>query len=127
MYTKNIIATNQAPAAIGPYSQAVRVDNTVYVSGQIPLHPETMEMVTESFEAQALQVMENLQAICTAAGGDLNNLVKITVLLTDLDNFASLNDIMAKYFTAPFPARAAYAVKALPKDADIEIEGVMAL
>lgn len=126
-FTKKIIHTDHAPAAIGPYSQAVQVDNTVYISGQIPLNPETMEMVTESFEAQTVQVLENLKAICEAAGGDLNNLVKLTVLLSDLENFAKVNELMEQYFAAPFPARAAFAVKALPKNADVEIEGVMAL
>jgi reactive intermediate/imine deaminase len=127
MYQKNTIHTDQAPAAIGPYSQAVRVDNTVYISGQIPLNPSTMEMVTESFEAQAEQVMKNLKAICEAAGGDLNNLVKLTVLLSDMSYFAQVNAVMEKYFQAPYPARAAFAVKTLPKDADVEIDGIMAL
>lgn len=127
MSNKSIISTEKAPAAIGTYSQAVKAGDTVYLSGQIPLNPETMEMVTESFEAQAVQVFENLKAVAEAAGGNLNDLVKVTVLLTDLANFAQVNEIMAKYFEAPYPARAAYAVKALPKDADIEIEAVMVL
>ncbi|ASP38687.1 reactive intermediate/imine deaminase [Bacterioplanes sanyensis] len=127
MYQKDVIHTDQAPAAIGPYSQAVRVGNTVYISGQIPLNPKTMEMVTESFEAQAEQVVKNLRAICEAAGGDLNNLVKLTVLLSDMSHFATVNSVMEKYFQAPYPARAAFAVKTLPKDADVEIEGIMAL
>ncbi|MDO6512580.1 Rid family detoxifying hydrolase [Neptuniibacter sp. 2_MG-2023] len=127
MSNKSIITTNKAPAAIGTYSQAVKADDTVYLSGQIPLNPETMEMVTESFEAQAVQVFENLQAVAEAAGGNLNDFVKITVLLSDLSYFAQVNEIMAKYFQAPYPARAAYAVKALPKDADIEIEAIMVL
>ncbi len=127
MATKTIISTPNAPAAIGTYSQAVRVDDTVYISGQIPLNPQTMEMVTKSFEAQAVQVFENLKAVAAAAGGDLSDFVKITVLLSDLKYFAQVNEIMAQYFSAPYPARAAYAVKALPKDADIEIEAIMAL
>ncbi|MDO6593580.1 Rid family detoxifying hydrolase [Neptuniibacter sp. 1_MG-2023] len=127
MSNKSIITTNKAPAAIGTYSQAVKAGDTVYLSGQIPLNPETMEMVTESFEAQAVQVFENLQAVAEAAGGNLNDFVKITVLLSDLSYFAQVNEIMAKYFQAPYPARAAYAVKALPKDADIEIEAIMVL
>ncbi|WP_067861796.1 Rid family detoxifying hydrolase [Neptuniibacter marinus] len=127
MSNKSIISTNKAPAAIGTYSQAVKAGNTVYLSGQIPLNPETMEMVTESFEAQAVQVFENLQAVAEAAGGNLNDFVKITVLLSDLSYFAQVNEIMAKYFQAPYPARAAYAVKALPKDADVEIEAIMVL
>ena len=125
MSTKTIISTEKAPAAIGTYSQAVKVDNTVYFSGQIPLNPETMEMVTESFEAQAKQVFENLKAVAEEAGGCLNDFVKITVLLSDLKFFGQVNELMAEYFAAPYPARAAYAVKALPKDADIEIEAIM--
>ena len=125
MSNKSIISTEQAPAAIGTYSQAVKAGNTVYLSGQIPLNPETMEMVTESFEAQAIQVFENLKAVADAAGGTVNDFVKITVLLSDLAYFGQVNEIMAKYFEAPYPARAAYAVKALPKDADIEIEAIM--
>ncbi len=125
MSNKSIISTEKAPAAIGTYSQAVKAGNTVYLSGQIPLNPETMEMVTESFEAQAVQVFENLKAVADAAGGTVNDFVKITVLLSDLAYFGQVNEIMAKYFDAPYPARAAYAVKALPKDADIEIEAIM--
>ncbi len=125
MPTKTIIATEKAPSAIGTYSQAVKVDHTVYISGQIPLDPVTMEMVTESFEAQAVRVFENLKAIAEAAGGSMNDLVKVTILLTDLANFAQVNEVMARYFSQPYPARAAYAVKALPKDADIEVEAVM--
>lgn len=125
MSTKEIISTEKAPAAIGTYSQAVKVDNTVYLSGQIPLNPETMEMVTESFDAQAVQVFENLKAVAEAAGGTLNDFVKITVLLSDLAYFTQVNELMAQYFSAPYPARAAYAVKALPKGADIEIEAIM--
>ncbi|MBN0988235.1 MULTISPECIES: RidA family protein [Amphritea] len=127
MPTKTIIATENAPSAIGTYSQAVKVDNTVYMSGQIPLVPATMEMVTESFEAQAVQVFDNLKAVAEAAGGSMNDLVKVNILLTDLANFATVNEVMARYFDQPYPARAAYAVKALPKDADIEVEAVMVL
>lgn len=127
MTTKTIISTEKAPAAIGPYSQAVKAGNTVYMSGQIPLNPATMEMVTESFEAQAVQVFENLKAVAEAAGGSLADCVKLTILLSDLANFAQVNEIMQRYFTQPYPARAAYAVKALPKDADIEVEAVMVL
>ncbi len=125
MTEKTIIATANAPAAIGTYSQAVKVGNTVYFSGQIPLNPQTMEMVSESFEAQAVQVFNNLKAVAEAAGGSLNDFVKITVLLSDLKYFAEVNSIMATFFDEPYPARAAYAVKALPKDADIEIEAIM--
>ena len=127
MTTKTIIATENAPAAIGTYSQAVKAGDTVYLSGQIPLDPKTMEMVTESFEAQAVQVFDNLKAVAEAAGGSLNDCVKLTVLLSDLANFAQVNEVMAKYFEAPYPARAAFAVKALPKDADIEVDAVMVL
>lgn len=123
--SKTIISTEKAPAAIGTYSQAVKAGNTVYFSGQIPLNPETMEMVTESFAAQTIQVFENLKAVANAAGGSLNDFVKITVLLSDLKYFAEVNELMAEYFEAPYPARAAYAVKALPKGADIEIEAIM--
>ncbi|MAD46326.1 MAG: reactive intermediate/imine deaminase [Oceanospirillaceae bacterium] len=127
MTAKTIIATENAPSAIGTYSQAVKAGDTVYISGQIPLQPQTMEMVTESFEAQAVQVFENLKAIAEAAGGSLSELVKITVLLSDLKYFAQVNEVMERYFSAPYPARAAFAVKALPKDADIEVEAVMVL
>lgn len=123
--TKTIINTDKAPAAIGTYSQAVQVGNTTYISGQIPLNPDTMTMVTTGFKDQAIQVFENLQAIAQASGGELSDFVKITVLLSDMSFFAELNDVMAQYFTAPFPARAAFAVKALPKDADIEIDAIM--
>lgn len=122
---KSIISTENAPSAIGTYSQAVRVGNTVYMSGQIPLIPESMEMVTESFEAQADQVFKNLKAVAVAAGGDLSDIVKVTILLSDMGYFATVNEVMARYFTEPYPARAAYAVKQLPKDADIEVEAIM--
>ncbi len=122
---RSFISTDKAPAAIGTYSQAVKVGNTVYISGQIPLIPETMEVVTESFEAQAVRVFENLKAIAEAAGGDLSDVVKVTILLSDLATFAQVNEVMARYFSEPYPARAAYAVKALPKDVDIEIEAIM--
>ncbi|WP_415900706.1 RidA family protein [Neptuniibacter sp. QD48_11] len=122
---KSIISTENAPSAIGTYSQAVRVGNTVYMSGQIPLIPATMEMVTESFEAQAEQVFKNLQAVAEAAGGSLSDLVKVTILLSDMSHFGMVNEVMARYFSEPYPARAAFAVKQLPKDADIEVEAIM--
>ncbi|MBS97299.1 MAG: RidA family protein [Oceanospirillaceae bacterium] len=125
MSNKSIISTDKAPAAIGPYSQAVKVGNTVYMSGQIPLVPETMEVVTESFEAQAVQVFENLSAVAQAAGGSLADMVKLTILLSDMDYFAEVNTVMQRYFSEPYPARAAFAVKSLPKGVDIEIEGVL--
>ena len=125
MSNRSIISTDKAPAAIGTYSQAVRVGQTVYLSGQIPLDPATMEMVTDSFEAQAVRVFENLKAVAEAAGGSLADFAKVTILLSDLDYFAQVNEVMARYFSEPYPARAAYAVKALPKGADIEVEAIM--
>ncbi|HSG03940.1 MAG TPA: RidA family protein [Marinobacterium sp.] len=125
MSNRSTISTPNAPAAIGTYSQAVKVGNTVYMSGQIPLNPATMELVTESFEAQAVRVFENLRAVAQAAGGELNDIVKLTILLSDMDFFPQVNEVMARYFDEPYPARAAFAVKAIPKGADIEIEAVM--
>ena len=125
MSNRSTISTPNAPAAIGTYSQAVKVGNTVYMSGQIPLNPATMELVTESFEAQAVRVFENLRAVAQAAGGELNDIVKLTILLSDMDFFPQVNEVMARYFDEPYPARAAFAVKAIPKSADIEIEAVM--
>lgn len=125
MSNRTTISTPLAPAAIGTYSQAVKVGNTVYMSGQIPLDPATMELVTESFEAQAVRVFENLKAVANAAGGDLNDMVKLTILLSDMAFFPQVNEVMSRYFDEPYPARAAFAVKAIPKGADIEVEGVM--
>lgn len=125
MSNRSTISTPNAPAAIGTYSQAVKVGSTVYISGQIPLMPETMELVTESFEAQAVQVFENLKAIAEAAGGSLNEAVKLTILLSDMSHFAKVNEVMARYFDEPYPARAAFAVKELPKSVDIEIDAIM--
>ena len=125
MSNRSTISTPNAPAAIGTYPQAVKVGNTVYMSGQIPLDPATMELVTESFEAQAVRVFENLKAVANAAGGELNDMVKLTILLSDMDYFPQVNEVMARYFDEPYPARAAFAVKAIPKGADIEIEGVL--
>ncbi|MGH1432391.1 MAG: RidA family protein [Neptuniibacter sp.] len=122
---KSIISTENAPSAIGTYSQAVRVGSTVYMSGQIPLVPETMELVTESFEAQAEQVFKNLQAVAEASGGTLADVVKVTILLSDMVFFAQVNEVMARYFSEPYPARAAFAVKQIPKGADIEVEAIM--
>lgn len=124
--SKTIISTEQAPAAIGTYSQAVRVENTVYLSGQIPLNPISMEMV-EGFEQQAVQVFENLKAVAEAAGGSLQDTVKLNIFLTDLDNFATLNTVMARYFSAPYPARAAIGVAALPRNACVEMDAVLYL
>src|SRR3989338_1161789 len=122
---KKIIETHNAPAAIGTYSQAVRVDNTVYVSGQIPLHPTTMKMVTADFHAQVKQVFENVKAIAVAAGGDLSNVVKLQVYLQDMNQFAIVNEIMATYFEKPYPARAVIEVSRLPKDASIEMDAIL--
>ncbi|RBP48930.1 endoribonuclease L-PSP [Arenicella xantha] len=124
---KTIISTAHAPAAIGAYSQAVKVGQTVYVSGQIPLDPVTMEMVGPDFDEQATQVFTNLLAVAQASGGTLANAVKLTIYLTDLGNFASLNEIMARFCDEPFPARAAVQVSALPKNAQIEIDAVLCL
>ncbi|WP_371194771.1 RidA family protein [Glaciecola sp. SC05] len=125
--SKSVIQTNDAPAAIGTYSQAVKAGRTVYLSGQIPLVPSTMEVVSEDFEAQAVQVFENIQAVVKAAGGSMSNLVKINIFLTDLGQFAKVNEVMARYFKQPYPARAAVQVSALPKAVQIEIDGVMVL
>ena len=122
--TKSIVATDSAPQAIGTYSQATKVDRTVYLSGQIPLLPDSMEMVSEQFEAQAVQVFENLTAVMQAAGGELNDMVKLNIYLTDLGNFATVNEVMARYFKTPYPARAAVEVSALPRGAQIEIDGI---
>lgn len=124
--SKTIISTEHAPAAIGTYSQAVRVDNTVYLSGQIPFHPVTMEM-PEDFEAQTVQVFENLKAVAEAAGGSLKDIVKLNIYLTDLDNFATLNEVMARYFSAPYPARAAVGVASLPRNCCVEMDAVLYL
>ncbi|MBU3023706.1 RidA family protein [Aestuariibacter sp. A3R04] len=124
---KSIIQTDKAPQAIGTYSQAVKAGTTVYLSGQIPLNPETMEMVSDDFAEQAKQVFENVKAVCEAAGGTMNDLVKVNIFLPDLSNFATVNEIMAQYFNKPYPARAAIGVRALPKDSQIEIDGVMEL
>ena len=124
---KTIINTDKAPQAIGTYSQAVKVNNTVYLSGQIPLEPETMEMVEGDIEAQIRRVFENLTAVCEAAGGKLQDIVKLNIFLTDLGNFATVNRVMAEYFEQPYPARAAIGVSQLPKDADVEMDGVLEL
>ncbi len=126
---KTIISTPNAPAAIGTYSQAVKVSGhveTVYLSGQIPLDPKTMQMVS-GFDNEVKQVFENLCVVCEAAGGSLNHLVKVNVYLLDLAHFAKVNEIMATYIQAPYPARAAVAVAGLPRGAQIEIEGVMVI
>src|SRR5436305_3891037 len=120
--TKDAIHTDAAPAAIGPYSQAIRAGNTVYLSGQIGLDPATMQRV-EGIEAQAHQVFRNLRAVATAAGGTLDDMVKVSILMVNLGDFTKVNDIMATYFKQPYPARATYQVAALPRGALIEVEG----
>lgn len=124
---KSTINTENAPSAIGTYSQAVKVKNTVYLSGQIPLVPETMEVVEGGFAEQAQQVFKNLSAVCEAAGGEINDMVKVNIFMTDLSNFATVNEVMSQYFNEPYPARAAIEVSRLPKDVAIEIDGVMEL
>jgi reactive intermediate/imine deaminase len=124
---KEIIRTDLAPQAIGTYSQAVKVGTTVYLSGQIPLVPETMEMVTGDMEAQIRRVFDNLQAVARAAGGELRDVVKLNIFLTDLVHFPLVNSVMAEYFAQPYPARAAIGVARLPKDAGVEMDAVMVL
>lgn len=127
MPNRAVIKTDKAPAAIGSYSQAVKVDNTIYLSGQIPLVPETMELVSEDFREQALQVFKNLRAVCEAANGSLDHIVKLNLYLTDLSNFATVNEVMTELFTKPFPARAAVGVSQLPRGAQFEAEAVMVI
>jgi reactive intermediate/imine deaminase len=125
--TKTIIQTDKAPAAIGTYSQAVKVDNTVYISGQIPLDPASMEVVGGGTEAQITRVFDNLSAVAEAAGGSLKDIVKLTIFLTDLSCFPTVNEIMARYFSEPYPARAAIEVSALPKGVEVEMDAVLVL
>lgn len=125
--SRKIIQTEHAPQAIGTYSQAVKVDNTVYLSGQIPLVAETMELVDGDMNAQIHRVFDNLQAVCRAAGGELNDIVKLNVFLLDLNHFPLVNEVMASYFNEPYPARAAVGVAALPKGAQLEMDAVMVL
>jgi reactive intermediate/imine deaminase len=125
MTNKAIIHTAQAPAAIGTYSQAIKVNNTTYLSGQIPLDPQTMTLVEGDFAAQAHQVFKNLQAVCEAANGSLADIVKLNIYLTDLSNFPVVNEVMGQYFKEPYPARAAIGINQLPKGALIEADGVM--
>ncbi|HEY9035781.1 MAG TPA: RidA family protein [Pseudomonadales bacterium] len=125
MSNKAIIHTSNAPEAIGPYSQAVKVGNTVYLSGQIPLDPATMQLVTGDIDAETVRVFENLKAVAEAAGGNMSDFVKVSIFLTDLNDFAAVNEVMKRYFTAPYPARACVQVAALPKGARVEIEGIM--
>lgn len=121
------VATDEAPAAIGTYSQAVEVDGMVFLSGQIPLHPATMEMVEGDMQAQVERVFDNLQAVARASGGDLDRIVKLTVYLTDLGDFGTVNEVMADRFSDPYPARAAVQVAALPKGARVEVDAILRL
>ncbi len=123
--TKQAIQTKDAPAAIGTYSQAIRAGNTVYLSGQIPLDPQSMQLVSGGTRAEIERVFDNLAAVAAAAGGSLANAVKLTVYLTDLKNFALVNEVMAKYFEEPYPARAAIGVAALPRGVAVEVDAVL--
>ena len=125
--SRQIIQTDKAPGAIGAYSQAVRVGDTVYLSGQIPLDPKTMEVVSGGIDVKIRRVFDSLQAVAEAAGGSLNDIAKLTVYLTDLDNFPTVNEVMAEYFDEPYPARAAIGVASLPKGAPVEVEAVLVL
>ena len=127
MTNKAVIHTDNAPAAIGTYSQAVKVNNTVYLSGQIPLDPQTMELIDGDIKASIRQVFDNLNAVCAASGGDLGNIVKLNIFLTDLSNFTAVNEVMAEYFQQPFPARAAIGVNELPKGAQVEMDGIVVI
>jgi len=123
--SRKIIQTNDAPKAIGTYSQAVKTGNTVYLSGQIPLDPVSMTLVEGDMRAQITRVFDNLNAVAKAAGGDLSDIVKLNIFLTDLGHFALVNEIMAQYFQEPYPARAAVGVASLPKDAQVEMDAIM--
>ncbi len=127
MSNRKTIQTDKAPQAIGTYSQAIRVDKTVYLSGQIPLIAETMELNNKTIEDQINQVFKNLSAVCEAAGGCLQDIVKLNIFLTDLQHFAKVNEIMANYFKQPYPARAAIGVKELPKGAEVEMDAIMVI
>lgn len=122
---REIINTDKAPKAIGTYSQAVKIDSTVYMSGQIPLVPETMELVEGDIKVQIQRVFDNLKAVANAAGGDLKDIAKLNIFLTDLTHFPIVNEAMAEYFTEPYPARAAIGVASLPKGAQVEMDAVM--
>ena len=127
MNKKKAIHSDGAPSAIGTYSQAIKSGQFVFLSGQIPLDPATMEIVEGDFETRSRRVFENLKAVAVQAGGDLDQIVKLTIYLTDLDNFATINSVMADYFQAPYPARAALGVASLPKGADVEAEAILSV
>lgn len=124
--SKSVISSDKAPAAIGTYSQAIKAGNTVYLSGQIPLDPATMELV-QGFEEQTVQVFENLKAVIEAAGGTFQDVVKLNIFLTDLSHFAKVNEVMGRYFQQPYPARAAIGVAALPRGAQVEMDGILVI
>lgn len=124
---REIIKTDKAPQAIGTYSQAIKVGTTVYMSGQIPLIPETMELVEGDIASHIRRVFDNLKAVAHAAGGDLKDIAKLNIFLTDLSHFPTVNEVMAEYFTEPYPARAAIGVASLPKDAQVEMDAVLEL
>ena len=123
--SKEIISTNKAPQAIGPYSQAVKTGNLIFISGQVPINPETGDVVSGSIEDQANQVIENIRNICEAADRDLGDIVKLSIFLTDLGNFSIVNEVMKKYFSEPYPARATIEVSGLPLGVDVEIEAIV--
>ena len=127
MPNRAFIHTDSAPAAIGTYSQAVKVNNTVYLSGQIPLDPQTMELASDEISGQVSQVFRNLAAVCAASGGDLSKIVKLNIFLTDLSHFPIVNEIMGQYFNEPYPARAAIGVRALPKGSQVEMDGILVI
>jgi reactive intermediate/imine deaminase len=127
MTNKAIIHTDNAPAAIGTYVQAVKVNNTVYLSGQIPLDPQSMTLVDGDISAQINQVFKNINAVCEASGGDLSNIVKLNIFLTDLSHFPVVNEVMGQYFHEPYPARAAIGVRELPKGAQVEMDGILVI
>ena len=125
--SKEIISTNKAPQAIGPYSQAVKTGNLIFISGQVPINPETGDVVSGSIEDQANQVIENIRNICEAAGHDLGDIVKLSIFLTDLGNFSIVNEVMKKHFSEPYPARATIEVSGLPLGVDVEIEAIVTI
>lgn len=125
--SKHAIATDDAPGAIGPYSQAARCGNWVFLSGQIPLDPQTGELIDGNIDAQARRVFDNLSAVCKASGGSLDDIARIGIFLTDLGDFAKVNEVMAEYFSQPYPARATVEVSALPRGARIEVDGILLL
>lgn len=127
MSNRAVIHTNSAPAAIGPYSQAIKAGNTVYMSGQIPLDPKSMELVKGDISVQTKRVFDNLAAVAEAAGGSLAHAVKVNIFLTDLADFAAVNEVMKQYFNEPFPARACVGVASLPRGAEVEIEAVLVI